>query len=107
MPEITTPRELFLHELGDVLYVERKLVNEVLPRLIGEVQDSKCSQGLARQLEQTTGHITNVEQVLDELGGQPREEECLGFEGLKKEQEKMVGDASNDLVDLVNTGAAA
>jgi ferritin-like metal-binding protein YciE len=39
MAEITTPRDLFLHELGDILYVERKLVNEVLPKLIGEVQD--------------------------------------------------------------------
>ena len=23
MPEITNPRDLFLHELGDILYVER------------------------------------------------------------------------------------
>ena len=107
MSEITTPRELFLHELGDVLYVERKLVNEVLPKLIGEVQDSKFRTGLERHLEQTRGHITNVEQVFDELGEKPHEEECLGFEGLKKEQAKMVGEASDDLVDLVNTGAAA
>ena len=25
MPEITTPRYLFLHELGDIHYVEREL----------------------------------------------------------------------------------
>jgi ferritin-like metal-binding protein YciE len=107
MAEITTPRDLFLHELGDILYVERKLVNEVLPKLIDEVQDKQFRTGLERHLEQTRGHITNVEQVFDELGEQAHEEECIGFEGLKKEQEKLVREASDDLIDLVNTGAAA
>jgi ferritin-like metal-binding protein YciE len=107
MAEISTPRDLFLHELGDILYVERKLVNEVLPKLIGEVQDKQFRTGLERHLEQTRGHITNVEQVFDELGERAHEEECVGFEGLKKEQEKLVSEASDDLIDLVNTGAAA
>jgi ferritin-like metal-binding protein YciE len=107
MAELTTPRDLFLHELGDILDVERKLVDEVLPKLIGEVQDQKFRKGLQKHLEETKGHITNVEQVFDELGEQPKVEECIGFEGLKKEQEKLVGEASEDLVDLVNTGAAA
>jgi ferritin-like metal-binding protein YciE len=107
MAEISTPRDLFLHELGDILYVERKLVNEVLPKLIGEVQDKEFRTGLERHLEQTRGHITNVEQVFDELGEQAHEEKCVGFEGLKKEQEKLVSEASDDLIDLVNTGAAA
>jgi ferritin-like metal-binding protein YciE len=107
MAELTTPRDLFLHELGDVLYVERNLVDEVLPKLIGEVQDTKFRKGLEKHLEQTRGHITNVEQVFDELGEAPKAEECIGFEGLKKEQEKLVSEASEDLVDLVNAGAAA
>ena len=33
MADITTPRDLFLHELGDILYVEQKLTEEVLPKL--------------------------------------------------------------------------
>ena len=107
MTQITTPRDLFLHELGDILYVEHKLVDEVLPKLINEVQEDKFRKGLERHLEQTRGHITNVEQVFDELGEQAHEEECVGFEGLKMEQAKLVSEASDDLVDLVNTGAAA
>jgi ferritin-like metal-binding protein YciE len=107
MAELTTPRDLFLHELGDILDVERKLVGEVLPKLIGEVQDTKLRKGLEKHLEQTRGHVTNVEQVFDELGEAPKAEECIGFEGLKKEQEKLVSEASEDLVDLVNVGAAA
>ena len=41
MPEITSPRDLFLHELGDIMYVERALSTEVLPKLISEVQDEE------------------------------------------------------------------
>jgi ferritin-like metal-binding protein YciE len=107
MSELTTPRDLFLHELGDILYVEKKLVDEVLPKLIGEVQDSKFRKGLEKHREETRTHITNVEQVFDELGESPKTEECIGFEGLKKEQEKLADEASEDLMDLVNTGAAA
>jgi ferritin-like metal-binding protein YciE len=107
MSELTTARDLFLHELGDILYVEKQLVNEVLPKLIGEVQDPQFRKGLEKHREETRTHITNVEQVFDELGENPKTEECIGFEGLKKEQEKLVGEASEDLIDLVNTGAAA
>ena len=107
MSELTTPRDLFLHELGDILYVEKQLVDEVLPKLIGEVQDTKFRKGLEKHLEETRAHITNVEQVFDELGESPKTEECIGFEGLKKEQEKLADEASEDLMDLVNTGAAA
>jgi ferritin-like metal-binding protein YciE len=107
MSELTTPRDLFLHELGDILYVEKQLVSEVLPKLIGEVQDPKFRKGLEKHRKETQTHITNVEQVFDELGENPKTEECIGFEGLKKEQEKLAGEASEDLMDLVNTGAAA
>jgi ferritin-like metal-binding protein YciE len=105
--EITTPRDLFLHELGDILYVERKLTEEVLPKLIDEVGNSEFRKGLERHLEQTKGHVTNLEQVFDMLGEEPKAETCIGFEGLKKEHEELVGEADPALVDLIDTGAAA
>ena len=107
MAEIATPRELFLHELGDILYVERKLSDEVLPKLIGEVQDDDLRKGLESHLEETRQHVTNVEQVFDTLGEEPQAEKCIGFEGLKKEHDQLVEEAGADLVDLVDTGAAA
>jgi ferritin-like metal-binding protein YciE len=105
--EITTPRDLFLHELGDILYVEQKLTEEVLPKLIDEVGNPEFRKGLERHLEQTKGHVTNLEQVFDMLGEEPKAEKCIGFEGLKKEHEELVGEADPALVDLIDTGAAA
>lgn len=107
MPEITNPRELFLHELGDILYVERKLVDEVLPRLIDEVQDEELRTGLESHLEDTRGHVQNVEKVFAELGETPKAETCIGFEGLKKEHDQLVRQATPELIDSVDLGAAA
>ena len=107
MPDITTPRDLFLHELGDILYVEKNLTGEVLPKLIDEVQDQDFRKGLERHLEQTRGHVANLEQIFDSMDEQSETETCLGFEGLKKEHDEMIGEVSEDLVDMVDAGAAA
>jgi ferritin-like metal-binding protein YciE len=87
MSEIQNPRELFLHELGDILYVERSLADEALPKLIGEVQDAEFKSGLEKHLAQTQRHVTHVEKVFEILGETPHEEECIAFEGLKKEHD--------------------
>lgn len=107
MPEITTPRDLFLHELGDIMYVERALSAEVLPKLISEVQDDEFRDTLERHLDQTKGHLRNVEKVFEELGETPHAEECIGFEGLKAEHDKLMSESSPDLLDSVDLGAAA
>ena len=107
MPEISSPKDLFLHELGDILYVERKLVEETLPKLIGEVTDEEFKKGLETHLEQTREHVRAVEEVFEIFGETPHEEECVGFEGLKKEHDELTEKASSSLVDSIDLGAAA
>ena len=107
MPEITNPRDLFLHELGDILYVERELAEKALPKLIDEVQDEEFRSGLEHHLEQTRRHVTNVEQVFELFDEEPRAEKCIGFEGLKAEHDKLVEESSSMLIDIVDVGAAA
>ena len=107
MPELTTPRELFLHELGDILYVERSLAEETLPKLIAEVSDEELKSGLQSHLEETRQHVTNVEKVFELLGEQPEVEKCVGFEGLKAEHDQLIEESAPSLVDIVDIGAAA
>jgi len=107
MPEITTPRELFVHELGDILFVERQLVAKALPQLIGEVEDAEFREALEAHLDETRRHVSNVEQVFEIIGQEPEAEVCLGFEGLTKEHAKLLEETSPDLVDVVDLGAAA
>ena len=107
MTQVTTPRDLFLHELGDIMYVEQKLSTEVLPKLVSEVTDDELRDALEQHLEQTKRHLTNVEKVFEELGESPHAEQCIGFEGLKAEHDKLRSESSPDLVDSIDLGAAA
>jgi ferritin-like metal-binding protein YciE len=106
MSEIRNPRDLFLHELGDVLYVEAQLEQQVLPKLIGEVSDQELKKGLEKHLEQTRSHVENVEAVFEVLGEPVTAEECIGFEGLRKEHEELAGDVTKDLMDAVVAASA-
>ena len=107
MPDITTPRELFLHELADILYVEEQLARDVLPQLIEEVQHDEFRRGLEQHLNETRTHVAKVKQVFETLGETPETEQCIGFEGLKREKQKLTSEISDSLIDSVNTGAAA
>jgi ferritin-like metal-binding protein YciE len=72
-----------------------------------EVQDDEFRNGLEEHLKQTRQHVANVERVFASLDEEPEVEPCLGFEGLKKEHEKMVDETVSTLIDLVDLGAAA
>ncbi len=107
MPEINNPKDLFLHELGDILYVERKLAEKVLPKLIDEVTDDEFKSGLENHLAQTRKHVSNVEKVFEIFGEEPHAEPCVGFEGLKKEHDELIEKSSSSLIDHIDLGAAA
>ncbi len=107
MTEISNPKDLFLHELGDILYVERKLAEEVLPKLIDEVTDEEFKSGLENHLAQTRKHVSNVEKVFEIVGEEPHAEPCVGFEGLKKEHDELIEKSSSSLIDHIDLGAAA
>jgi ferritin-like metal-binding protein YciE len=106
--EMSEPRELFLHELGDVLYAERTLV-KTLPKLQGEASDEELALGFEEHLEQTRQHVKNVEQVFELLGEKPTAEKCPGIEGIKQEHDDFVAkeSPSQDVLDAFLTGAGA
>jgi ferritin-like metal-binding protein YciE len=102
------PRELFLHELGDVLYAERTLV-KALPKLQEEASDEELAKGFADHLEETRQHVKNVEQAFEVLGEQAKAEKCPGIEGIKKEHDDFVANESpsKTVLDAFLTGAGA
>ena len=108
MAEMTEPRELFLHELGDVLYVERTLV-KTLPKLQKEASDRELAKGFGDHLAETKQHVSNVEAAFEALGEKPKAEKCPGIEGLKTEHDEFVKDEdpSPDVLDMFLTGAGA
>jgi len=102
------PRELFLHELGDVLYAERILV-KTLPKLQEEASDEELTLGFEEHLEQTRQHVKNVETAFEKLGEKPKAEQCPGIDGIKQEHDDFVAQESpsQDVLDSFLTGAGA
>lgn len=73
--KMSEPRDLFLHELGDVLYAERTLV-ETLPKLQEEASDEELALGFEEHHEETQQHVKNLELAFDKLGEKPTAEKC-------------------------------
>jgi ferritin-like metal-binding protein YciE len=106
--QMSDPRDLFLHELGDILYAERTLVKG-LPKLQEEASDEELAKGFADHLEETRQHVKNIEQVFQALGEEAKAEKCPGIEGIKKEHDDFVANESpsQEVLDAFLTGAGA
>jgi ferritin-like metal-binding protein YciE len=102
------PRELFLHELGDILYAERTLV-KALPKLAREATESSLATAFEKHLGETERHVTNIEKAFETVGETAKAEKCPGIEGIKKEHDEFVSneEPSTDVLDMFLTGAAA
>ena len=106
--EMSDPRQLFLHELGDVLYAEQTLV-KALPKLQEEASDPELASGFADHLEETVQHVENLKLAFEELGEPAKAEKCPGIEGIKKEHDEFVANESPspEVLDAFLTGAGA
>lgn len=108
MAEMTEPRDLFLHELGDILYAERTLV-KALPKLKREASDKELAHAFGDHLTQTKQHVTNVEDAFKALGEKAKAQKCPGIDGIKQEHDEFVEkeSPSAEVLDSFLTGAGA
>jgi ferritin-like metal-binding protein YciE len=108
MADMTNPRELFLHQLRDALYVEQTLV-KALPKLEKEASDKELAKGFGDHLAETKHHVSNIEEAFKLLGEKPKAEKCPGIEGIKREHDDFVAQESPspEVLDSFLTGAGA
>src|SRR3954451_9552469 len=98
--KIETPRDLFLFKLGAALKMENTILS-MLPQLEEHAKDPELKQSLQTHLEETQGHVRNLEQAFSALGADVDDSPCPTIEGLEKEVQanlKMVDDSLNDQV---------
>lgn len=102
------PRELFVHELGDILYAERTLV-KALPTLAEEATESSLADAFQQHLGETKQHVANVEKAFEMMGEAAKAEKCPGIDGIKKEHDEFVSNEGpgRDVLDMFLAGAAA
>jgi len=108
MAKMSEPRELLLHELGDILYAENLLV-KVLPQLSREASDRELKQGFDRHLRETKQQVENVKKAFKALGAPAKAEQCPGIEGIKREHDEFVKEEqpAADVLNAFLTGAAS
>jgi ferritin-like metal-binding protein YciE len=109
MPQVTSPKDLFVHELQDVYYAE-KLLTKVLPQLAAEASDRELSRAFNSHLKETQKQVANLEKVFQKLGERAQAEQCPGMEGIKQEHDQFMREQRNgrsQIVDAFLTGAAA
>ena len=80
-------RELFIHELTDMLDAEQKLV-EALGQLADDHSEQpQLQKGFESHQAQTEKQVQRIQQVFEELGEEPEETECKGMKGLIEERD--------------------
>jgi ferritin-like metal-binding protein YciE len=108
MPTVTSPEQLFEHELQDMYYAEKTLT-KVLPKLAEEASDRELSRAFTSHLKETEGHVANIEKVFKTMGKMPQATPCPGIDGIKKEHDDFVQTSSPSapMLDAFLTGAAS
>ncbi len=85
---ITSARELFVHELEDMVSAEHIIV-KMLPELRKEAQDPEAKAAFQEHEAETKEQIKRLQQVFDLLGEKPEQSTCFATEGLKQEHEAL------------------
>ncbi len=102
-----TAHELFIHELSDMLDAEHNLL-EALQQQAEESSRPELQKAFESHRKQTEKQIQRLEQAFESLDEEPEDAECKGIQGIIEEHEEFMNeeDATEDLVDIFNVGAA-
>jgi ferritin-like metal-binding protein YciE len=105
---MTSPKELFVHELQDIYYAERQLTR-VLPTLATEATDRELTKAFQKHLTETREQVENLEQVFKNIGRRAEGQSCPGIDGIKKEHDEFMqeNEPSTPVRDVFLTGAAS
>jgi ferritin-like metal-binding protein YciE len=106
---IGSPQALFEHQLKTMLWVERKLSDEVLPELRELVHSSELKGDVERHLAETREHVNTLERVFGLLNVKPAAVESEALKGLRNDHDegmKLLSDPAA-LVDAWHAGAIA
>ena len=104
---MTTPRDLFIHELSDAMNAEQQIL-EMLPELQKEALIPEVKQALKEHEQETRQQVKNLEAVFKGLGEKPEETTCFGVKGLADEHKALHEEPpAPELLELANLSGAA
>ncbi len=99
-----TLEDLFEHQLKDLYSAENQLI-AALPKVIGRVSDSNLKKAIEDHLEETKEQKKRLQEVCEDLDISPSGEKCKAMEGLIKEADEFLEEATDS--DVVDAGIIA
>jgi ferritin-like metal-binding protein YciE len=85
---LTSPRELFVHELADMISAEQ-IVLKLLPELQREALDQETKSAFKEHATETRAQLKRLHDAFKELGEKPEETTCHAAEGLQQEHQAL------------------
>ncbi len=102
-----SPKDLFIHELGDIFDAEQKL-SKMLPLMAQQSNSDEVKQAFEQHEQETLLQISNLEQCFHALGVTPETSPCQAVAGMKAEHDSFMKEKpSADVLTLFNLGAGA
>jgi ferritin-like metal-binding protein YciE len=86
MPQMTDLKELLKHELGDLLYAERRFLTATR-RMAKETQDAQMKERIERHVGETEKQIERLQRAFEAIGEKAKAEKCEAAIGLREEHD--------------------
>ncbi len=104
--EIESMNDLFMHQLGDIYYAEKRIVG-ALPEMIAKATSPDLRRAFESHLEETKGHVRRVEQVFQMQGKKPNSVNCPAIDGIIEEAEEVAGEVEVDDKNVLDAALIA
>lgn len=104
--EIESMNDLFMHQLGDIYYAEKRIVG-ALPEMISKATSPDLRRAFESHLEETKGHVRRVEQVFQMQGKKPNSVNCPAIDGIIEEAEEVAGEVEVDDKNVLDAALIA
>jgi ferritin-like metal-binding protein YciE len=95
--DIATLDDLFVHQLQDIYYAEKKITS-ALPKMIAKATDPQLKQGFETHLQETKKHVERLEQVFKMHDLSPKAVTCPAIDGIISEADEVSGDVADKQV---------
>ena len=101
-------KELFTHELTDMLDAEQKLVEALGQLAEDHAEEPQLQKGFQSHQAQTEKQVERIQQIFEQLGEEAEQTECKGIKGLIEERDsfKEEEDPAKDILAIFDVGAA-
>ncbi len=86
MPQMTEPRELLKHELGDLLYAERRFLTAT-KTMARETHDEEIRARIEQHVGETETQIERLDKAFAAIGEKAKAEKCDAAIGLREEHD--------------------